>query len=76
MSKKRGLPTKVEMRHDAHYVDSLTRRFEQHVGKYVSIDRIDPNPGQPRKNLGDLSAPIIDSDEGGSRAHPRAYGFG
>lgn len=55
MSKKRGLPEKVEMRHDAHYVDTLTRRFEQHVGKYVPIDLVEPNPDQPRGNLGDLT---------------------
>jgi ParB family chromosome partitioning protein len=42
------------MRHDAHYVDSLTRRFEQHVGKYVPIDLLSPNPDQPRTLLGDL----------------------
>ncbi len=54
MSKKRGLPEKVEMRHDAHYVDTLTRRFEHHVGKYVSIEEVEPNPNQPRTNMGDI----------------------
>ena len=55
MGKKRGLPEKVEMRHDSHYVDTLTRRFEQHVGKYVSVEQLDPNPDQPRTQLGDLA---------------------
>jgi len=55
VSKKRGLPNQVEMRHDAHYVDTLTKRFEHHVGKYVPIEAIDPNPDQPRTHLGDLS---------------------
>ena len=62
MSKKRGLPQNVEMRHDEHYVDTLSRRFDQHVGKYVPLDLVDPNPAQPRSQLGnleDLKASIL-----------------
>jgi ParB family transcriptional regulator, chromosome partitioning protein len=42
------------MRHDAHYVESLTSFSGAAVGRMVPIDKIRPNPDQPRKNLGDL----------------------
>jgi ParB family chromosome partitioning protein len=55
VSKKRGLPTAARMRHDAHFVDSLSERFGAAVGRLIPIEEIEPNPGQPRSSLGDLS---------------------
>jgi len=52
---KRGLPETVRMRHDAHYVESLTGEGGVPVGRMVPIHLIDPNPNQPRQVMGDLS---------------------
>lgn len=52
---KRGLPTTVKMRHDAHYVETLTASAGAPLGRIIAIDRVDPNPYQPRQLMGDLS---------------------
>ena len=52
---KRGLPETIRMRHDAHYVETLTAPGGVAVGRMVPIDLIDPNPNQPRQVMGDLS---------------------
>lgn len=51
---KRGLPNGIQMRHDAHYVEELTRAHRS-IGKIVPIGKIAPNPEQPRVEIGDLS---------------------
>lgn len=51
---KRGLPVSLQMRHDAHYVEELSRPQPESVGKFLQIDLIDPNPLQPRVEIGDL----------------------
>ena len=43
------------MRHDAHYVDTLAASAATPVGRMVPIDKVDPNPDQPRQAMGDLS---------------------
>ena len=53
MSKK-GLPTTVKMRHDLHYVEELARS-NRSVGKILPIEKIEPNPEQPRTEIGDLT---------------------
>lgn len=53
MSKK-GLPTSVQMRHDLHYVEELARP-NRSIGKILPIDKIEPNPEQPRTEIGDLN---------------------
>lgn len=52
---KRGLPETIKMRHDAHYVESLTSSAGQPIGRLIAIDLVDPNPDQPRQVMGDLS---------------------
>jgi ParB family chromosome partitioning protein len=42
------------MRHDLHYVEELSRG-NRPIGKVIDIDRIEPNPEQPRTEIGDLS---------------------
>ena len=49
-----GLPVTLKMRHDAHYVEQLTSFSGAAVGRMVPVDKIRPNPDQPRKMLGDL----------------------
>ena len=55
MSKRRGLPTESHMRHDSHFVDSLSERFGPSLGRQIPIDEILTNPDQPRRSVGDLS---------------------
>ena len=52
---RRGLPDGVGMRHEAHYVETLAASAGAPVGRLMPIDRIDPNPEQPRQHMGDLS---------------------
>lgn len=54
MSKRIGLPITLKMRHDAHYVDALTTYSGAAIGRMIPIDKVRPNPDQPRKTLGDL----------------------
>jgi ParB family chromosome partitioning protein len=43
------------MRHDEHYVESLASSAGTPIGRMVPIDRVDPNPDQPRQVMGDLA---------------------
>src|SRR5437868_3984058 len=43
------------MRHDAHYVEELSSQSITPIGRMISIDLLDPNPEQPRVEIGDLS---------------------
>jgi len=52
---RRGLPAGLSMRHDAHYVEELTQTTTTHVGRMIPIDKLDPNPDQPRTEIGDLT---------------------
>ena len=51
---KRGLPAGVTMRHDSHYVEELART-NRTVGRVIPINKIEPNPEQPRVEIGDLT---------------------
>lgn len=42
------------MRHDFHYVEELNRT-NRPIGKIIPIDQIEPNPEQPRTEIGDLT---------------------
>jgi ParB family chromosome partitioning protein len=42
------------MRHDAHYVEELAQHRPTPVGRMIAVDRLDPNPDQPRVEIGDL----------------------
>ncbi len=52
---RRGLPETVGMRHEAHYVETLPASSGQPIGRMVPIDRLDPNPEQPRQMMGDIT---------------------
>ena len=52
---KRGLPTGLQMRHDAHYVEELAQHRPAQVGRMIAVDKLDPNPEQPRVEFGDLT---------------------
>ena len=53
--RRRGLPDRVHMRHDAHFVEDLTERQEDPVGRMVLLKEVEIDSGQPRSALGDLS---------------------
>ena len=57
---RRGLPLRMKMRHDAHYVDELTTRAHETVGQIVPLDDVEPDPGQPRTSFGEL-AELVES---------------
>jgi ParB family chromosome partitioning protein len=52
--KKRGLPMRVKMRHDTHFVDELAARHEVPVGRMMPLSAIEPDPHQPRSAMGEL----------------------
>jgi ParB family transcriptional regulator, chromosome partitioning protein len=54
VSKRIGLPVTLKMRHDAHYVEQLASYSGAAIGRMIPIDKVRPNPDQPRKFLGDL----------------------
>src|SRR3989442_3795873 len=43
------------MRHDSHYVEELSRHRPTQIGLLIAIDKLDPNPDQPRTEIGDLT---------------------
>lgn len=54
MAMKRGLPERATMRHDAHFVEELTRRSGRSIGSLIPLALIEPNEEQPRTNLGNI----------------------
>ena len=62
---KRGLPAGIQMRHDAHYVEELSLRNAAPIGRLLSVDLIDPNPEQPRVEIGDLTDLVASIKEKG-----------
>ncbi|QQS47754.1 MAG: ParB/RepB/Spo0J family partition protein [Acidobacteriota bacterium] len=57
---KRGLPSTLKMRHDRHYVEELASQRGAPIGRMIRVERLEPNPQQPRMELGDLTE-LIDS---------------
>ena len=43
MSRRRGLPERVRMRHSPHFVDDLAARHETPIGKLVPLSEIEPD---------------------------------
>ena len=62
---RRGLPERLAMRHDEHYVEALAASAGAPIGRLIPIDRIDPNPNQPRQVMGDLTELIASIGEKG-----------
>lgn len=49
MSKRRGLPVTVRMRHDSHFVEELAAQHTEAIGQMIPIEQLRPNPQQPRQ---------------------------
>src|SRR3989440_3960814 len=43
------------MRHDSHYVEELSKHRPTQIGRLIALDKLDPNPDQPRSEIGDLT---------------------
>jgi ParB family chromosome partitioning protein len=43
------------MRHDAHYVEELSSQSPTTIGRLIAVEALDPNPEQPRVEIGDLT---------------------
>ncbi len=79
--KKRGLPERVKMRHDTHFVEELAARHAEPVGRLMAISSLEPDPNQPRSTMGDLAElaasirdkgilePLLVRSAGDSRRH-------
>jgi ParB family chromosome partitioning protein len=53
------------MRHDSHFVEEITSTRSESIGRMIDIERIEPNPHQPRKHFGDLSDMVASIKEKG-----------
>ena len=62
---KRGLPSTLKMRHDRHYVEELSAQRGAAIGRMIAVDRLEPNPQQPRTEFGDLEELIASIKEKG-----------
>jgi len=52
---KRGLPATFKLRHDLHYVEQLTNKSTgSPIGSMIPIDKLAPNPAQPRTDFSNL----------------------
>jgi ParB family chromosome partitioning protein len=60
-----GLPQTHRMRHDPHFVDQLARPTGAPIGRMVGVEEIEPNPDQPRRELGDISELVASVREKG-----------
>ncbi|HOP61109.1 MAG TPA: ParB/RepB/Spo0J family partition protein [Candidatus Saccharicenans sp.] len=59
-TKKSGLPDSLTMRHDPHFVELISQKSAGPVVRLIPIDLIDPNPRQPRSELGNIKE-LMDS---------------
>jgi ParB family chromosome partitioning protein len=55
VSRKAGLPGTVKLRHNVHFVEELSSRHGSPIGRMIPIEQIEPNPNQPRQQMGDLA---------------------
>jgi ParB family chromosome partitioning protein len=53
------------MRHDRHYVEELSSFRGAAIGRMIPLDRLEPNPQQPRVDLGDLEELVASIREKG-----------
>src|SRR5262249_2977822 len=55
----------LKMRHDRHYVEELSSFRGAAIGRMIPLERLEPNPQQPRVDLGDLEELIASITEKG-----------
>jgi ParB family chromosome partitioning protein len=54
MVKRRGLPTSLKSRHENHFVEEISKMTRTNIIRNISIDKINANIMQPRKDFGQL----------------------
>lgn len=52
--RKSGLPEAIGMRHDTHFVELISKKSAAPVVRLIPLDKIVPNPRQPRNELGNI----------------------
>ncbi len=53
-TKKSGLPDSLMMRHDPHFVELIASKSPAPRIRMIPIEKIEPNPRQPRSELGNI----------------------
>jgi ParB family chromosome partitioning protein len=53
------------MRHDTHFVDQLAAPQQHSVGRMIDLGLLDPNPSQPRREIGDIADLVCSIKEKG-----------
>ena len=53
------------MRHDTHYVEELAAHHPTPIGRLIALEQLDPNPAQPRVDVGNLDDLIASIREKG-----------
>jgi ParB family chromosome partitioning protein len=48
------LPETIKFRNDVHFVEELGTRRGSAIGRMIPIEELEPNPNQPRQQMGDL----------------------
>jgi ParB family chromosome partitioning protein len=59
------LPKEKKMRHESHFVEEITATRSDAIGRMMDLERVTPNPHQPRKHFGDLSEMVASVKEKG-----------
>ena len=54
-NQRKGLPDFMKSRHDNHLVEELASRSRTVIIRHIPVEKVVPNPLQPRKDFGDLS---------------------
>ena len=52
--KKTGLPNSIKMRHDNHFVESISSRYSSPTIRMFPTEKLVPNPQQARNELGNI----------------------
>lgn len=52
--KRRGLPSRVRMRAEPHFVEELAARPSDPIGQMLALGAIEPDPNQPRRSMGEI----------------------
>ena len=63
--KRRGLPARVKMRHDTHFIDELAQRHQEPVGLLLALSAVETDPTQPRSAMGELDDLVSSISEKG-----------
>ncbi len=64
-TKKSGLPSSINMRHDGHFVEIISERTSGPSIRMISIVKIKPNPHQARNELGNIKELVASIREKG-----------